>query len=389
MINYDDVISDKARALRPSGIRKFFDLLDEMKDVVSLTVGQPDFVTPWHIRDAGIESIEKGRTYYTSNSGLMELREEISRYLNRRFDLNYAAKDEIIVTVGGSEAIDLAIRALINPGDEVIIPLPAFVCYEPIVTLTGGVPVIINTKESDRFKLTAGDLRAAITPKTKLLVLPFPNNPTGAIMTGDDLETIAEVLRDTNIMVLSDEIYAELTYGRHHVSIASLNGMRERTVIASGYSKAYAMTGWRLGYVTAPPEVTRQMFKIHQFAVMCAPTASQYAAIEAMRNGDDDIKYMAEEYNRRRRYIVSGLRSIGIDCFEPEGAFYVYPNIGRFGMTSDVFCERLLHEHSVAIVPGTAFGECGEGFARISYAYSVGHITTALEKIEKFVKELK
>lgn len=389
MINYDDVISDKARALRPSGIRKFFDLLDDMKGVVSLTVGQPDFVTPWHIREAAIESIEKGRTYYTSNNGLMELREEISRYLHRRFDLSYAAKDEIIVTVGGSEAIDLAIRALVNPGDEVIIPLPAFVCYEPIVLLSGGVPVIINTKESDCFKLTADDLRAAITPKTKLLVLPFPNNPTGAIMTADDLEAVAEVLRGTNIMILSDEIYAELTYGRHHISIASLEGMRERTIIASGYSKAYAMTGWRLGYVTAPPEITRQMFKIHQFALMCAPTASQYAAIEAMRNGDDDIEYMAEEYNRRRRYIVNGLHSIGIDCFEPEGAFYVYPNIGRFGMTSEVFCERLLYEHGVAIVPGTAFGGCGEGFARISYAYSVAHITTALEKIEKFIKELE
>ncbi len=388
MINYDDVLSDKARALRPSGIRKFFDLLDEMKGVVSLTVGQPDFVTPWHIREAAIESIEKGRTYYTSNNGLMELREEISRYLHRRFNLNYAAKNEIIVTVGGSEAIDLAVRALVNPGDEVIIPLPAFVCYEPIVLLSGGVPIIINTKESDRFKLTADDLRAAITPKTKLLILPFPNNPTGAIMTAEDLETVAEVLRGTNIMILSDEIYAELTYGRHHISIASLEGMRERTIIASGYSKAYAMTGWRLGYVTAPPEITCQMFKIHQFSLMCAPTSSQYAAIEAMRNGDDDIEYMAEEYNRRRRYIVNGLHTMGIDCFEPEGAFYVYPNIARFGMTSEVFCERLLYEHSVAIVPGTAFGSCGEGFARISYAYSVAHITAALEKIEKFIKEL-
>jgi aminotransferase len=389
MINYNDVISDKARALRPSGIRKFFDLLDEMKGVVSLTVGQPDFVTPWHIREAAIESLEKGRTYYTSNSGLMELREEISHYLHRRFNLSYAARDEVIVTVGGSEAIDLAVRALVDPGDEVIIPLPAFVCYEPIVTLAGGVPVIINTKESDSFKLTAADLRAAITPKTKALVLPFPNNPTGAIMTAADLESIAEVLRGTNIMVISDEIYAELTYGRRHVSIATLDGMRERTIIASGFSKAYAMTGWRLGYIAAPSEVARQMLKIHQFAIMCAPTASQYAAIEAMKNGDDDIEYMAEEYNRRRRYIVNGLRSIGINCFEPEGAFYVYPNISRFGMTSEAFCERLLYEHKVAIVPGTAFGSCGEGFARISYAYSVNHITTALEKIEEFVKGLK
>ncbi|MDD4772575.1 MAG: aminotransferase class I/II-fold pyridoxal phosphate-dependent enzyme [Eubacteriales bacterium] len=385
--NYDNVISDKVRSIRPSGIRKFFDLLDEMKGVVSLTVGQPDFVTPWHIRDAAIESIEKGRTYYTSNKGLAELREEISRYLNRRFGLNYSADDEIIVTVGGSEAIDLAIRALINPGDEVIIPLPAFVCYEPLVNLAGGVPVIINTKESDRFKLTAADLRAAITPKTKLLILPFPNNPTGAIMTAEDLEAVAAELRGTDIMILSDEIYAELTYGRQHVSIAALEGMRERTLIASGFSKAYAMTGWRLGYITAPAELTSQMFKIHQFALMCAPTASQYAAIEAMRNGDEDIEYMAEEYNRRRRYIVNGLRSIGIDCFEPEGAFYVYPNIARFGMTSEAFCEKLLYDYGVAIVPGTAFGDCGEGFARISYAYSVAHITTALDKLEKFTRD--
>lgn len=388
MINYEKVISDKVRELRPSGIRKFFDLLGEMKDVISLTVGQPDFVTPWHIRDAAIESIEKGKTYYTSNNGLMELREEISLYLNRRFRLQYSAKDEIIVTIGGSEAIDLAIRALVNTGDEVILPLPAFVCYDPIIRLSGGVPVIINTKESDCFKLTADDLRAAVTPKTKLLILPFPSNPTGAIMTEKDLEAIAAVLRGTDIMVLSDEIYAELTYGRHHVSIASLEGMRERTVIASGFSKAYAMTGWRLGYVTAPPEITSQMFKIHQFAVMCAPTSSQYAAIEAMRNGDGDIEYMAEEYNRRRRYIVNGLRSMSIDCFEPEGAFYVFPNIGQFGMSSETFCERLLYEHGVAIVPGTAFGDCGEGFARISYAYSVAHITAALEKMERFIKRL-
>ncbi len=389
MLDYSKIIPDTVREMKPSGIRKFFDMIGSLDDVVALTVGQPDFVTPWHIRDAAIESLEKGKTYYTSNSGTPELRHEISSYMNRRFGVSYSPEDEIIVTVGGSEAIDLTVRALVSPGDEVIIPQPAFVCYGPIVSLAGGVPVYINTKEENRFKLTAEELRAAITPKTKLLVLPFPNNPTGAIMTKDDLEEIAAVLRGTDIMVLSDEIYCELTYGRDHVTIASLDGMRERTIIASGFSKTYAMTGWRLGYTLAPKEITKQMLKIHQYAIMCAPTASQFAAVEAMRNGDADVEMMRSEYNRRRRYIVGGLRSIGLDCFDPEGAFYVFPNISGFGMDSEKFCERLLYENGVAIVPGTAFGECGEGFARISYAYSVEHIAKALDRIENFVKKLK
>lgn len=388
MLDYSKILSSTAQDIKPSGIRKFFDLLSDRKDVISLTVGEPDFVTPWHIRVAAMESLQKGKTYYTSNSGTLELREEISKYMNRRYALSYAPKDEIIVTVGGSEAIDLAMRACINPGDEVIIPQPAFVCYGPIAELAGGVPVFINTKEENRFKLTADELKAAITPKTKLLVLPYPNNPTGAIMTREDLEPIAEILRETGIIVLSDEIYCELTYGREHVSIANLDGMRERTIIASGFSKAYAMTGWRMGYTLAPREITKQMLKIHQYAIMCAPTMSQFAAVEAMRNGDDDVAMMREEYNRRRRYIVGGLRGMGIDCFDPEGAFYVYPNISKFGLSSEEFCERLMNEAKVAIVPGSAFGDCGEGFARISYAYSVEHIAKALERIEKFVKTI-
>ncbi|MBQ1225523.1 MAG: aminotransferase class I/II-fold pyridoxal phosphate-dependent enzyme [Clostridia bacterium] len=389
MIDYSKILSERACSLKPSGIRKFFDILDEMKDVVSLTVGQPDFVTPWHIREAAIESLEKGRTYYTSNAGLTPLREEIVAYMQRRFDLKYNAKDEVLVTVGGSEAIDLAIRATVNPGDEVIIPQPSFVCYEPITVMAGGTPVIIPLKAENNFKLTADELRAAITPRTKMLVLPFPNNPTGAIMNADDLEAIAEVLRDTNILVLSDEIYAELTYSGKHISIASLDGMRERTIIASGFSKAYAMTGWRLGYTLAPKEITAQMFKVHQYGIMCAPTVSQFAAIEALKAGDSDIEYMKDEYNRRRLYITSGLASAGIECFKPEGAFYVFANVGGFGMTSEEFCTKLLYEAGVAIVPGTAFGECGEGFARVSYAYSVNHISTAIEKINEFVKKLK
>ena len=388
-MNYDKLISQTVSELKPSGIRKFFDLVGEMTDVTALTVGQPDFVTPWHIREAGIESLERGKTYYTSNAGNLSLRTEIGRYLQRRFDLCYNPLDEIVVTVGGSEAIDIAIRALIEPGDEVIIPMPSFVCYEPIVRLSGGVPVIINTTYENKFKLTAEQLRAAISEKTKLLVLPYPNNPTGAIMDKDDLAAIADVLRDTNIAILSDEIYAELTFGQKHVSIATLPGMWERTVIVSGFSKAYAMTGWRLGYLCAPAVLAKQMLKIHQYAIMCAPTTAQFAAEEALRNGDSDIEYMAEEYDRRRRYIYAGLADIGIECFEPEGAFYIYPYIGKFGLSSEEFCQRLLVEHKCAIVPGTAFGECGEGFARISYAYSVKHITQALEKIERFVKTLK
>lgn len=386
MKSYNEILSSRAQGLQPSGIRKFFDILDEMEDVVSLTVGQPDFITPWHIREAAIDSLEKGRTYYTSNSGLMTLRQEISTYLNRRFGLSYNPGDEILVSVGGSEAIDLAIRACINDGDEVIVPVPSFVCYGPMVTMAGGTPVYLETLEKDNFKLTAERLLRIITPRTKMLILPYPNNPTGAIMTESDLKAVAEVLRDTDIIVLSDEIYAELTYGRRHVSIASIDGMRERTIVASGFSKAYAMTGWRLGYSAAPKEITEQMLKIHQYAIMCAPTMSQYAAIEALSNGDADIAEMTSEYDRRRKYIVDGLRKLGFPCFEPEGAFYVYPNISGFGMSSEAFCNELLKETHVAIVPGTAFGSCGEGFARISYAYSVKHIETALERISGFVK---
>ncbi len=388
MMDYSRILSRTVVDLKKSGIRKFFDLLDGRKDVIGLTVGQPDFITPWHIREAGIESLQKGKTYYTSNSGMPELRTEICNYLKRRFDLSYTP-DEAVVTVGGSEAIDLAIRAVVEPGDEVIVPTPSFVCYDPIVRMCGGVPVIIKTTARDRFKLTPEALRAAITPKTKMLVLPYPNNPTGAILTCEELQDIAEVLRDTNILVLSDEIYAEMTYGRKHVSIASLEGMWERTVIASGFSKAYAMTGWRMGYLAAPLPLAEQMLKIHQYAIMCAPTTSQYAAIEALKNGDEDIAMMTAEYDRRRRYIYKGLRDIGIDVFEPEGAFYIYPEIGRFGIDAEEFCERLLNEYKCAIVPGTAFGEGGEGFARISYAYSVKHISEALNRMEAFVKTLK
>ena len=388
-MDYSKILSEKVQKIKPSGIRKFFDIAAEMKDVVSLTVGEPDFITPEHIRKAAIESLEAGETHYTSNSGMTILRQEIANYLERRFNLKYNGTTEVFVTVGGSEAIDNSLRALINPGDEVIIPLPAYVCYPPLVELCGGVPVIINTKEKDKFKLTAEDLKAAITPKTKLLVLPYPNNPTGAIMTKEDLEPIAEILRGTDIMVLSDEIYCELTYGRDHYSIANLPGMWERTILASGFSKAFAMTGWRMGYFAAPEPICKQILKIHQYAIMCAPTTSQYAAVEALRNGEPDVRMMAEEYNRRRVTLVNGLRKIGLECFEPEGAFYVFPNVGKFGLTSEDFCTRLLKEQNIAIVPGTAFGDCGEGFARISYAYSVDHIKKALEGMERFVATLK
>lgn len=389
MFDYNKLLSPTVRSLKKSGIRKFFDLLEEMDDVVSLTVGQPDFVTPWHIREAGIQSLEKGKTYYTSNAGTIELRREISAYLSRRFALEYEPRSEVIVTVGGSEAIDMTIRALVTPGDEVIIPEPCFVCYEPLVRMAGGVPVIVDTCASDKFKLTPEKLAAALTTRTKLLVLAYPNNPTGAVMTRDDLERIAEVIRPTGMAILSDEIYAELTFGFKHTSIASIQGMRERTVLASGFSKAYAMTGWRLGYVCAPQPIADQILKLHQYAIMCAPTTSQLAAIEAMKNGDEDIEYMAEQYDQRRRYIHRGLADIGIESFEPEGAFYIYPEIGKFGLTSDEFCNRLLYEHKCAIVPGTAFGRSGEGFARISYAYSLKHIDEALQRIETFTKSLK
>lgn len=387
-ISYEKVLSRRAQELKPSGIRKFFDMLEEMKDVVALTVGQPDFQTPWHIREAGILSLEKGKTYYTSNAGTMELREEIVKYLDRRFSLRYDPKSEVLVTVGGSEAIDLAIRALVNEGDEVILPTPCFVCYDPIIHLTGGKTVEIPLKEENSFRLTADELRAAITDKTKLLILPFPANPTGAIMERADMEAIAEVLRGTDIMVLTDEIYAELTYGKKHFSFASIPDMRERTVVVNGFSKAYAMTGWRMGFTAAPAPITREMFKIHQFAIMCAPTTSQMAAIEALRAGDEDIEEMKAEYNRRRTHLVERLRKMGIGCFTPEGAFYVFPNISGFGLSSEAFCEKLLLEYGVAIVPGTAFGACGEGFARISYAYSLKHIDEALDRMEKMVKDL-
>ena len=375
--------------MKPSGIRKFFDIVAQMPDAISLGVGEPDFVTPWHIREAGIYSLEKGRTYYTSNSGLMELRYEITNYLQRRFNLSYDYKSEVLVTVGGSEAIDLCTRAFISSGDEVLIPEPCFVCYAPCVQLAGGTPVPIVTEEKDQFKLTAKALKEAITPKTKLLVLPFPNNPTGAVMDKNELEEIAEVLRDTDIIVLSDEIYAELTYGQKHVSIASIDGMKERTLLVSGFSKAFAMTGWRLGYVCGNADVIKAITKIHQYGIMSAPTTSQYAAIEAMKNSDADVAFMVSEYDHRRRMLVDELNRIGLHCFEPKGAFYAFPSIKCTGLTSEQFCEELLKDQKVAVVPGNAFGECGEGFIRISYAYSIDAITNALEKIENFVKKFK
>lgn len=389
-MDYSKILSESTVSLKPSGIRKFFDFVESRPDCIALTVGQPDFVTPWHIREAAVQSLTEGKTYYTSNAGTLKLREEISRYLVRRFDMPvYDPKSEIVVTVGGSEAIDLAFRALINSGDEVIIPEPSFVCYSPLVKMAGGTAVTVETVFEDEFKLTPEMLKKAITDKTKMLVLPYPNNPTGAILTREELEKIADVIRDTDIVILTDEIYAEMTYGLKHTSITSLPGMRERTVVVSGFSKSYAMTGWRLGYVCAPEPIAKQMLKIHQFGIMCAPTTSQFAAIEALVNGDEDIEMMIEEYNRRRRYIYKGLKDIGIDSFEPKGAFYIFPDIRKFGMSSDEFCQRLLDEYDCAIVPGNAFGDCGEGFARISYAYSVKHIASALERIEAFVHSLK
>ena len=388
-LDYDRILPRSVVEMPSSGIRKFFDILDSMTDVTALTVGQPDFVTPWKIREAGIESLESGKTYYTSNAGTLELRKEISNYMNRRFDLTYDPIKEVVVTVGGSEAIDVAMRTLLQPGDEVIIPTPCFVCYEPLCKMTGAIPVIVETRNEDKFKLTPELLESAITDKTKMLVLAYPNNPTGAIMDAEDLEKIAKILREKQIVVLSDEIYAELTYGRRHVSIASLPGMWERTVVVSGFSKAYAMTGWRLGYICAPAPLAKQMLKIHQYAIMCAPTTAQLAAITALRDCDEDVAAMTAEYDRRRRLIYNGLRDIGVESFEPEGAFYIYPNIGKFGLSSEEFCERLLYEHKCAIVPGVAFGAAGEGFARISYAYSVKHINQALERMEAFIRTLK
>lgn len=382
-------LSDKIVTIKPSGIRKFFDIVNEMEDAISLGVGEPDFDTPWHIRDEGIYSLEKGRTFYTSNSGLKELRNEIANYMKRTQGISYDPAHEIIITVGGSEAIDLAFRAMINPGDEVLIPQPSYVSYEPCAILADAVPVIIELKEEDEFRLTAQQLRNAITDKTKILVLPFPNNPTGAIMEKKDLEEIAEVIREKDLYVVSDEIYGELTYKDKHVSIASLPGMQERTILINGFSKAYAMTGWRLGYACAPKAIMEQMIKIHQFAIMCAPTTSQYAAVEALRNGDDDVKGMRESYNQRRRFLMHAFAKMGLQCFEPYGAFYVFPCIKEFGLSSEEFAERLLREEKVAVVPGTAFGDCGEGFLRISYAYSLENLKIALEKIEKFVERLR
>ncbi len=373
--------------IKPSGIRKFFDIVVEMNDpeVISLGVGEPDFDTPWHVREEGIYSLEKGRTFYTSNAGLMELKVEIDRYLKRKCGVSYDPANEILVTVGGSEAIDLAMRAMLDPGDEVILPEPCYVSYKPCVILADGVPVTIPLQEKNEFKLTAEELEAAITDKTKILVLPFPNNPTGSVMTREDLEPIAKLCIEHDIFVVSDEIYGALTYGTDHVTIASLPGMWERTVLINGFSKAYAMTGWRLGYACAPAEILAQMLKIHQFAIMCAPTTSQYAAVEAMRNGDDDVEMMREAYNQRRRFLVHTFREMGLDCFEPFGAFYIFPSIKSTGMTSDEFAEKLLKEEKVAVVPGTAFGDSGEGFLRISYAYSLEELKTATERIARFV----
>lgn len=390
MIDYDRILNPTVvNDIKPSGIRKFFDIAAGMEGVISLGVGEPDFPTPWHIRREGIKSLENSKTRYTSNAGLIELRREICKYIERRYDVSYNADNEVLVTVGGSEGIDGAIRALVAPGDEVIIPQPSFVCYEPIVKLAGGNPVIVELKAENEFRLTADELRNAITDKTKLLVFPFPCNPTGAVMEKEDIEAIADVLRDTNICVLSDEIYSELTYGgKRHVSIASVEGMRERTVLINGFSKSYSMTGWRMGYACAPAPIIAQMTKIHQFAIMSAPTTSQYAAVEALRNGDDDVATMVAEYDMRRRLVVNGFNKIGMDCFEPKGAFYCFPSIKCTGMTSEEFCEELLRSKKVAVVPGSAFGKSGEGFVRVSYCYSTDHIKEALSRIEEFLAEV-
>ena len=382
-------LSDKVVEIKPSGIRKFFDIVSEMDDVISLSIGEPDFDTPWHIRDEGIYSLEKGRTFYTSNAGLKELKEEICHYLKRKHGVEYNPKNEVFVTVGGSEGIDAALRAMLNPGEEVLIPQPSYVSYEPCAILAGGVPVIIELKAENEFRLTAQELENAIKDKTKILILPFPNNPTGAIMERKDLEAIAEVIIKHDIFVISDEIYSELTYKEKHVSIVEIPGMMDRTILINGFSKAYAMTGWRLGYACGPEAIITQMLKIHQFAIMCAPTTSQYAAVEALRNGDDDVDEMREAYNQRRRYLMHAFKEMGLDCFEPFGAFYVFPCIKEFGMTSDEFAVKFLQEEKVAVVPGTAFGDCGEGFLRISYAASMENIKTAMERLAEFIERLR
>ena len=382
-------LSDTIVNIKPSGIRKFFDIVTEMEDAISLGVGEPDFDTPWHIRDEGIYSLEKGRTFYTSNSGLKELKQEVCKFQKRRYGLDYDFESETFITVGGSEAIDLCFRAMLNPGDEVLIPQPSYVSYYPCALLTGGKPVIINLKAENEFRLTAEEIEESVTEKTKILVLPFPNNPTGAIMERKDLESISRVIEKHDLFVLSDEIYSELTYGVDHVSIASLPGMKERTIIVNGFSKSHAMTGWRLGYALGPAEIIKQMLKIHQYAIMCAPTTSQYAAVEAMKNGDADVAAMRKEYDGRRRYLLHRFREMGLECFEAKGAFYMFPCIKEFNMTSDEFATRLLREEKVAVVPGTAFGDCGEGFLRISYAYSLENLSAAMERIEKFITKLR
>ncbi|MBE5827257.1 MAG: aminotransferase class I/II-fold pyridoxal phosphate-dependent enzyme [Butyrivibrio sp.] len=382
-------IGKKVVDIKPSGIRKFFDIVQETEGAISLGVGEPDFDTPWHIRDEGIYSLEKGRTFYTSNSGLKELRQEVSNYISRTQGVTYDPIKEIFITVGGSEAIDLALRAMVDEGDEVLIPQPSYVSYEPCAILADAVPVIIELKEENQFRLTAQEVLDKVTDKTKILVLPFPNNPTGAVMEKEDLEAIAKVVIEKDLYVISDEIYSELTYSGKHVSIVSLPGMKERTILINGFSKAYAMTGWRLGYACGPKEIMEQMVKIHQFAIMCAPTTSQYAAVEALKNGDDDVAMMREQYNHRRRYLLNEFKRIGLTCFEPFGAFYVFPSIKQFGMSSDEFCTRLLKEEKLAVVPGNAFGDCGEGYIRISYAYSLENLKAAMERLESFIERLK
>lgn len=390
MIDYSKILPQKIVEIPKSGIRKYFDMITpDMTDVISLTVGQPDFVTPWHIREAGIQSLETGKTFYTANAGLEELRREIDRYMTRRFNLSYDPLSEIIVTVGGSEAIDIAMRATLDIGDEVIIPTPSFVCYEPLAKMAGATPIILETYFEDEFKIDPKKLKSLITDKTKMIVLPFPNNPTGAIMTKEELEEIANIVRDTNIVILSDEIYAEMTYGSQHCSIATIDGMKERTIVVNGFSKAFAMTGWRLGWVCAPAPITSQMLKIHQYEIMSSPTTSQFAAISALKNGDDDISYMTSEYDRRRTLIYNKLLEMGIDSFEPKGAFYIFPQISQFGLSGEEFCSELLKRYHVAIVPGEAFGLSGNGFARISYAYSVRHITEGLDRMAKFIEDIK
>lgn len=389
MIDYEKYLNDRIKTVKPSGIRKFFDIANEMDDVISLSIGEPDFQTPWHIRDEGIKTLEKGKTWYSPNRGFIQLREEIAKYYSRRYNISYDPSTQTLVTVGGSEAIDLAFRTLVQEGDEVIIPEPSFVCYEPLTVMTGGKPVIINTKNEDKFRLKAKDLEAAITPKTKLVVLPFPNNPTGAIMEKEDLEEIAKVIIKHDLLVLSDEIYSELTYGKNsHISIASLENMYERTIVINGFSKSYAMTGWRLGYALGPAPIIGQMTKLHQYGIMSAPTTAQYAAIEALRNGDGDVEKMRDEYDMRRRLVVDGFNEMGLTCFEPLGAFYVFPCIKSTGLTSEEFCTSLIMKKHVAVVPGTAFGECGEGFVRVSYSYSLNHLKIALERIKEFLEEL-